>query len=111
MLAKLEQSPALLTASDAKHISHLLLVLPKTKDLAVLPGLPFAEVLNAALKRRQKKIDELAKSPLAADLPNGALAVWMMLDPSESRFEQQTAVRKGLQLLGETEGDRDRGIR
>jgi len=99
MLAKLEQTPALLTTLDAKRISHLLLVLPKTKDLAVLPGLPFAEVLNAALKRRQKKVDELAKSPLAADLPNGALAVWTMLDPGESRFEQQTVVRKALQLL------------
>jgi leucyl aminopeptidase len=99
MLAKLEQSPALLTASDAKRISHLLLVLPKTKDLSALSGPPFAEVLNAALKRRRKKLDELLKSPLAADLPHGALAAWMMLDAGASLFEQQTAVRKGLQLL------------
>ncbi|HET6493065.1 MAG TPA: leucyl aminopeptidase family protein [Burkholderiales bacterium] len=99
MLAKLEQSPALLTAPEARRASHLLLVLPKTKDAGALSGLPFAGSLNAALKRRQKKIDELAKGPLAADLPHGALAAWMMLDADQSPFEQQTVVRKGLQLL------------
>jgi leucyl aminopeptidase len=99
MLAKLEQHPALPAASDVRRTTHLLLVLPHTKEPAAFTGLPFASVLDAALKRRRKKIDELAKSPLAADLPDGALAAWMMLDAGQSPFEQQTAVRKGLQLL------------
>ena len=99
MLAKLEQIPDLLDATTARRATHLLLVLPKAKSLAALPRIPFAVVLEAALKRRRKKFDELAKSPLAADLPRGALAAWVMLDPAQSSFERQTAMRKGLQLL------------
>ena len=99
MIAKLEQSSALLTDGDAKRVSHLLLVLPKAKHLDVLPTVPFRDALDAALKRRRKQFNELAKEPLAADLPQGALAAWVMLDPAQSAFEQQTAVRKGLQLL------------
>ncbi|MBI4204231.1 MAG: leucyl aminopeptidase family protein [Betaproteobacteria bacterium] len=99
MLAKLEQSSALLSTSDAKRADHVLLVLPKARSATALSGLPFASVLDTALKRRRKTLDELATSPLAADLPQGALAAWVMLDPGQSPFDQQTAVRKGLQLL------------
>lgn len=99
MLARFEQNPALLAGADAKRAAHLLLVLPKAKSLTDLPRAPFLEALDAALKRRRKELDVLTKEPLAADLPHGALAAWVMLDPARPPFEQQTALRKGVQLL------------
>lgn len=99
MLAKLEQSAAALSAATAKSATHLLLVLPKAKDLSTLPDVPYCDALKAALERRRKKPEDLAKGPLSADLPHGALASWMMLDAARSSFEQQTAVRKALQPL------------
>ena len=99
MLAKLEQSSALLTVPDARRASHLLVILPPVKERSALGSIPFAEALDAALKRRRKKLEDLAKGPIAGDLPHGALAAWVVLDPGQAPFEQQTAVRKALQAL------------
>lgn len=106
MLAKLEQNVSTLSAADAQRATHLLLVLPQVKSLAALPPLPFLDVLGAALRRRRKKVAELSKAPLSADLPQGGLASWVMLDAAQSPFEQQTALRKALQpLLAEKPGE------
>ena len=96
MVAKLEQNPAQLSASEARQVSHLLIVLP---DARASQGVPFADELDAALKRRRKKREELTKSPVATDLAHGALAAWLVLNPRQSAFEQHTAVRKALLLL------------
>jgi leucyl aminopeptidase len=99
MLARLEQDAAPLTEADAQRATHALLVLPKAKRPEDLPRIPFRSALDAALGRRRKKLDELAKSPLATDLAHGALAAWVMIDPAQPPFDQQTIVRKGLQLV------------
>lgn len=99
MLARLEQNATLLSEAKLKRASHALLILPVTAKGAPLPQIAFVDVLRAALKRRGKQAGDLAKTPAAVDLPHGALAVWVMLDTTLSAFEQQTAVRKGLQLL------------
>jgi leucyl aminopeptidase len=95
MLAKLEQFPAPAGAQDLKDTRHFLFVLPKA---AKINALPFSEALSAALARRKKKPEDLAKSPIATDLPGGALATWMMLDGSNTSFEQQTLLRKAVSL-------------
>jgi leucyl aminopeptidase len=95
MLAKLEQFAAPAGGQDQKDARHFLFVLPKT---AKLNALPFGEALSAALARRKKKPEDLAKSPISTDLPQGALAVWVMLDGSKSPFDQQTLLRKALSL-------------
>jgi leucyl aminopeptidase len=99
MLAKLEQKAALLSAEELNRARHALIVLPKADSLNSLRGVPGAEALSAALARRRRKLAELAKSPLAADLAHGTLVSWVMLDPVRSAFEQQTLLRKGVQLL------------
>ena len=95
MIAKLEQSTAPVGASDLKDTRHFLFVLPKTGKL---DALPFGDTLAAALARRKKKPEDLAKSPIAADLPQGALATWVMLDTARPTFEQQTLLRKATSL-------------
>ena len=96
MLAKLEQNTAQLSAAEAQRVSHLLVVLP---DARADRSVPFADELDAALKRRRKKREELMKSPVSTDLAHGGLAAWLVLNPRQSAFEQHTAVRKALQLL------------
>lgn len=112
MLAKLEQQyAALLSANDLKRAKHALIVLPKAESLEALRGVPAIEALASSLSRRKKKPEELAKSPIATDLPQGVLATWVMVDPALSVFEQQTVVRKAVQLaLAEKPGELAIGV-
>jgi len=77
--------------------SHLLVLLPKGKSLP--RELPHSELLTAVLKRRGMKIGELAAAPIAANLADGGLIVWSMLDFAKTNFALQTQARKAVQLL------------
>ncbi len=88
-----------MNVADLARVRHALMVLPKTTRLDTVPGLPFADTLSRALARRKKKPEDLAKSPIATDLPQGGLAAWVMLDAGNTPFEQLTVVRKAAQLL------------
>ena len=100
MLAKLEQHAAPLSETAAKRARHLLVVLPKTAKADART--PYLSVLEASLARRKKKLADLAKAPITADAPSGGLLAWVMVDPTQSVFERQTAMRKALSsLLGE----------
>ncbi len=99
MLAKLEQTAAAISAAALERATHVLLVLPKGRDLDAVPRGPLRDALAAALKRRGKKAEDLAKAPAGVDLAHGALATAVMLDAGKSMFEQHTVMRKALQLL------------
>jgi leucyl aminopeptidase len=91
MLAQLTYSKTL------PATTHLLVLLPKTN---ILPkDIPHGALLAAVLKRREMKADELAKSAVSANAPDGTLVVWAMLDESKAVFAQQTQVRKAVQVL------------
>ena len=99
MLARLEQNAASFSTIDLKRSRHALIVLPKTESLTALRDSPGAEALFSALSRRKKKFSDLAKAPVSTDLAGGTLVSWAMLDPTRPVFEQQTVLRKALQLL------------
>ena len=94
MLAQLTVSSSLPKTLKA---THLLVLLPKGKTLPL--DLPQRDLLAAVLKRREIKIEELEKSPVAANAEDGSLTAWAMLDFNQSAFALQTQVRKALQLL------------
>ncbi len=99
MLAKLEQHAAILSAALATRTKHLLVVLPQSTALE--GRTPFKAQLEAALARRKAKLADLSKSPVSVDAA-GVLVAWVMIDPAQSVFEQQTAMRKAVTpLLGE----------
>jgi leucyl aminopeptidase len=75
----------------------LLIIIPKGTTLP--RQLIGASILNVVLKRRNMKASELVNQPISAELGQGGLVVWAMLDFSESAFIRQSAVRKALQLL------------
>lgn len=76
---------------------HLLLLLPAAKALPA--DLPDRELWQRLLKRKDAKAADLAKTPLAADLPDGRRAALVMVDAAQSRFERLTALRKAVMAL------------
>ena len=80
MVAKLEQYAAFLTANDLKARSTRF-VLPKAESLEALRGVPGIEALFVAFPGGRRKPESLPSLAVSADLPRGALAIWVMLDP------------------------------
>ncbi len=99
MLAKLAQTAAPLTAAALEKSSHALLVLPFAKSLDGLREVPALDRLRAALKRRNMKAEELAKTPVSVTLAGGGLAAFLMLDGGKSAFERQSLLRRALAPL------------
>jgi leucyl aminopeptidase len=86
-----------LTISAAPRGDHHLYLLPAGK---ILPAeLPQRDFWQRLLKRKDTKAAELAKTPLAADLPDGTHVALVMVDPAKPRFERLTALRKATMLL------------
>lgn len=94
MLAQLTLFPALPKTFNA---THLLVLMPKAKTLQ--KDIPYGDLLAATLKRRDMKVEELAKTPVAANTEKGALVVWVMMDAAKDTFGLQTQVRKAMQPL------------
>jgi leucyl aminopeptidase len=96
MLPKLTENKQEITAKTLESASHALLLLQVSK---ALPDVPGSAELKAVMKRRDLKMDALAKSPVAVQLPGGTLAVYVMLKADASTFETHEQVRKALALL------------
>ncbi len=96
MLPKLTENKQEITAKSLETAGHALLLLPVSKTLPELPG---SAELKAVMKRRDIKLDSLAKTPVAVQLLGGTLAVVAMLKADASTFETHEMVRKGLALL------------
>src|SRR5690348_12508228 len=100
MLAKLIQHALPLTQPGPAR--HILVVLPK---LGHSPDVPrdseFAgeQALADLLDRRKMTRGEMGEAPLSATLEGGALCVWIIVDSTQSAFEQQTRLRKAVRLL------------
>ena len=99
----LAQLTAFSSLPKTLNATHLLVLLAKGRNLP--SEVPKRDLLAATLKRRQMKIEELEKSPVAANGPisadgqGGSLIVWAMLDFSATNFAVHTQVRKAMQLL------------
>jgi len=98
MLAKLTQTAAPLDAATLNKASHVLLVLPYAKNLDGLRDVPALDRLRAVLKRRDMKVEDLAKTPVTLNLDAG-LCAFVMLDAGKTRFERNTVLRKALTPL------------
>lgn len=96
-LAQLSTNPKSLVQRDEK-VLHLLMILPAGTDWFEAPD---HERVLAALHRRGKKSEELAKQPLAVELPGACLSVWIRLDVCKSTFDWHDMVRRALKPLFE----------
>ncbi|MCC7484369.1 MAG: leucyl aminopeptidase family protein [Burkholderiales bacterium] len=98
MLATLEQSGAPALAGALRGTGHVLVVMPPATGGRVPDDVPFRDALVASLSRRRKKAGDLAKAPVAVDLPQGGLAVWVAISAAAPAFERLTLARKAAAL-------------
>lgn len=98
MLATLTQHTGTFNHTTTQA-SHILVILPKLERIPKTYDIPYLDTLKNILTRRDIKLSKLSKKAISANLENGALCVWSMVDTQKSIFEQQTAVRKAVQLL------------
>ena len=77
--------------------AHSLIILPAGDALP--DDLPRQAQWRAVLKRKGMEPAELAKMPLAIDLPDGRRLALLMADLALSRFERLTRLRKAVMLL------------
>lgn len=97
MLAKLITRPALPEGKALEKLKHVLVVLPAGRSLP--EGCPEKKLLEATLKRRDKKVASLGEAPVVASSVSGGLRCWCGLDIQKSPFEQQVLLRKALKAL------------
>ena len=95
MSITLKQNLALADEKSLAARTHLLFVLPVERP----DDLPFSIALDAKLKRIGKKYADLSKSSVVADLPNGAVASWLVLESGLSAFKRHTQLRKAIKPL------------
>ncbi len=95
ILARVQQNNEVLVRRNGK-LRHLLNILPAGTDWCEAPD---AEAARAALARKDKKADELSKSPLVLELSGGCLSVWLRLDEAKPVFDRHAALRQALKSL------------
>lgn len=88
---------------ESSNAMHILVVLPKpnksSAKLQKMPDFLGKSLLGTLLSRRKMQLGEIGDTPATANLGNGALCVWVLVDPGKSIFEQQTSVRKAVKAL------------
>jgi leucyl aminopeptidase len=107
MLASLTQFASSINPST--KATYILVVLPQravsTAQVSGRSGIKLdflgKSVLEALLRRRKMEFDQIGDTPVSANLESGALCVWVAVDGGKSSFEQQTVMRKAVQLLME----------
>ncbi|MCO6427859.1 leucyl aminopeptidase family protein [Nitrosomonas communis] len=97
MLATLLQNNT--SIDESVKATHILVLLPKLEKLPSKINLPGEYTLKALLLRREIPLCQISELPVCANLQNGALCAWAMVDLNKSIFEQHTYVRKALHLL------------
>lgn len=78
---------------------HILVILPKLEKLSKKHSITGEASLEKLLLRREMKLTDLSRTPVSANLENGELCAWVMVDTGESIFDQQTYIRKAIKLL------------
>ncbi|MBK9662275.1 MAG: leucyl aminopeptidase family protein [Nitrosomonas sp.] len=79
--------------------SHILVILPQLEKLPKKYDIPGEETLGKLLLRREMALTDLCDTPVSANLANGELCTWVMLNTSKSTFDLQTCIRKAIKLL------------
>ena len=99
MSLKLSQFAELASEKSLSSQNHVIFVVAESYKTT----LPFQSNIDAKLKRAQTKLEDVKKTPLLVELPNGGLLSVVILGDKLSMFQQHTLLRKALKpLLDET---------
>ena len=94
MAIQIVQKRGFATEKNIKGSHHLFVL-----DSATLKTFPFHKELDRKLKRTDKKMESLAKSPITMETQGGHLLSFVVLDKKKNTFQRHTAIRKALQPL------------
>ncbi|MCC7091280.1 MAG: leucyl aminopeptidase family protein, partial [Nitrosomonas sp.] len=97
MLASLFQNTSPIDQSI--KLPYILVVLPTLDKIPKKYNVPGEDSLEKLLERRNMKLADLNRTPVSANLANGELCSWVMIDTDKSIFNQQTCIRKALKHL------------
>mgnify|MGYP001561460133 FL=1 len=97
MLATLFQNAS--SFDPSINATHILVIVPKLEKIPKKFEVFGEEALNHLLARRNLKLTDISETPVSANLSNGTLCTWLMIDTAQSMFDQQTCVRKAIKLL------------
>lgn len=95
MPVQLQQSAMFCNENMMDSASHVLVLLPPQQPA----GLPYAQVLQRKLERSSSQYADLAKTPVSTDLPQGGMAVWLVLDDKLTPFQRHTLLCKAIKIL------------
>ena len=91
MITKIEKKTQIPTEATLKKISHSLYIIDEKQK-----NFPLQSILQNKLKRIGKKINDLKKTPIATELPDGGVIYWVMASDSLNLFQCHTLLRKSL---------------
>ena len=91
MITKIEKKTQIPTEATIKKISHSLYIIDEKQK-----NFPLKNVLQNKLKRIGKKINDLKKTPIVSELPDGGLICWVMASDNLNLFQCHTLLRKSL---------------
>lgn len=95
MSIKLIQNAAICDENVAKNTSHAIHIMSEHYDESV----SFHQHFVAKLKRTNKTIEDLKKSPLVMDLPNGGMICIIVLENRLIAFERHSLLRKAVKPI------------
>lgn len=95
MSIKLVQNANNSNENTLKSYQHALFILDENEDI----NTPYAHLLATKLNRIRKKYQDLKKSPVTIDLPNGGLASFVILSACLSPFQRHTLLRKAIKPI------------
>lgn len=101
MSVKLHQNAAIADENSVKNHKHILFAL-SSDDVS---SLPFIEFLQIKQKRSKSELNDLNKSPVTIDLPNGSVASFVILADNQNTFQRHTLLRKALKPLLDEQPD------
>ena len=94
MITKIETKSQLPTENIIKNISHGIFIIDEKQK-----KFPLQEVLQNKLQRIGKKINDLKKTPIVTELPDGGIICWVMASDSINLFQCHSLLRKSLELI------------
>lgn len=90
MSIKLVQNADICDESVAKNTFHAIYIMTESYNESV----SFHQHLVAKLKRANKTLEDLKKSPIVMDMPNGIMISLVVIENSLTTFERHTLIRK-----------------
>lgn len=102
MSIKLVQNALNADENVFKNYFHMLFILDENED----KNTPFSAALHTKLNRIKKEYEELKKSPVTIDLPDGGLASFVIIDKSLSVFQRHSLLRKAIKPLLEEQPEK-----